>query len=297
MKTENNYINFFGIGAAKSGTTFVANCLGDHPEICLSQPKEVNFFNKNFPSYLTKTPNNYQRGLKWYKKHFKHCSAQSIKGEFSVYYMPDQQAAERIWSVYPQAKIIAVLRNPVIRAFSHYKFRTVQPGKIKYKSFADAINKTPEFINWGFYYQQLKPYFDKFNKKNIHIIIFEELIKNPRVEIKKLYRFLGVNENFLPSSITKEINVSKNKNGWLRNKAINLLGLFNNSNTSFLIRLAHELKINYLVEFIDNSILSKRIKPPEEINPQTYNKLLKVYKNDIKSLEKLLDKNLSIWKK
>ena len=153
MESPKINIDFFGIGSAKSGTSFVARCLDEHPKICLSKPKEINFFNNVYPSYLAKQKSNYQKGFNWYKKHFRHCANGNIRGEFSVYYLPDKNVVDLILSNYPNTKIIAVFRNPVERAFSHYKFRKAQPGKIKYKSFEDALQTSPEFIEWGFYFK------------------------------------------------------------------------------------------------------------------------------------------------
>lgn len=95
-RKEKFNLGFIGIGASKSGTTGVAKCLDEHPEICLSHPKEINFFNKHkiFTFGKKSTVNNYEKGLVWLKTNFKNCLDKNrIFGEFSVAYFSDPIAA------------------------------------------------------------------------------------------------------------------------------------------------------------------------------------------------------------
>jgi hypothetical protein len=77
-------IDFIGIGAQRCGTTTLAKTMAQHPQICMSQPKEVKYFNLE-TSYISKKENqNFYKDLSWYEKHFLHCETACLKGEFSV---------------------------------------------------------------------------------------------------------------------------------------------------------------------------------------------------------------------
>ncbi len=87
-------IDFIGIGAAKSGTTWLFHCLGQHPQICLSEPKEINYFNQR--GSFRNFNKNHTKPFSWYINHFRHCQANKIKGEFSPIYLYDEIAPSRI---------------------------------------------------------------------------------------------------------------------------------------------------------------------------------------------------------
>ena len=96
--------DFIGIGASKAASSWIFSCLKEHPEICVSSKKEINFFNK---------PYNYNKGIEHYKSFFKHCPKKSIKGEFTPNYINSTQVPQLIHKHFPNVKIIACLRNPI----------------------------------------------------------------------------------------------------------------------------------------------------------------------------------------
>src|SRR3989344_1753054 len=101
-------LDFVGIGAEKAGTTWLADCLGDHPEIYIPRQKELFFFNKYDPHYLTVKNYRYKRGISWYKSQFRQSQPQTLKGEFSPTYIYDNEASFRIKKHFPDAKIIVI---------------------------------------------------------------------------------------------------------------------------------------------------------------------------------------------
>lgn len=269
MKTSHFKIDFIGIGAQKCATTWIAQCLSEHPEICLSQPKEINFFNKKDSFYLKNREWNYPKGISWYISHFSHCPQNKIKGEFSTNYLYDENSAALIKENFPQVKIIACLRNPLFRALSQYH-HTRERKKIE-SSFEKAIQEEPEFIERGFYYKQLKRYFKLFPQKNILILIYEEIEKNPIKFIQNVYQFLGAESSFVPPSLNKRPRV----------------GGYHNLSFRILFRLPFLLKL----------IRKLGISPLPKIHSETKKHLQKTFEDDIKNLEKLLNKDLSIWRR
>ena len=115
-------IDFIGIGTSKAGTTWVSEMLDAHPGICMSEPKEVNYFNEQNNYSINIKNYNYGKGFNWYKKHFLHWRTGQIIGEFTPKYLADLKAPLRIKNAFPDVKLIVCLRDPVDRAFSQYNF-------------------------------------------------------------------------------------------------------------------------------------------------------------------------------
>src|SRR5258708_35856410 len=105
--------DFVIIGAAPSGTTWVARQLRLHPEIHVAPQKEVNFFEQDA---------NFERGPDWYRAQFLRARSGQRVGEATPAYMMVPRAAERMAALIPDARLIAILRNPVDRAYSLYWF-------------------------------------------------------------------------------------------------------------------------------------------------------------------------------
>jgi Sulfotransferase domain len=104
-------VDFVGVGAQRSGTSWLYACLYEHPGIC-APIKELHFFSRE---------RNYERGLDWYLGHFDRCPPGAVRGEFSTSYLYAPEAAGRIRAAFPEVRIMMSLRNPVARAYSQYR--------------------------------------------------------------------------------------------------------------------------------------------------------------------------------
>lgn len=294
MNKDNFKVDFIGIGAAKSATSWIAQCLREHPQVCVSIPKEVNFFNKEYGKLKKNAEYNYLKGLNWYKEHFNHCKENQIKGEFSVQYIFDKDTPYLIKKHFPDTKILCSLRNPAERAFSQYQHAIGRYGKI-YKSFEEAIRENPEFIERGYYFKQLKPYYSLFPKNNILVIIYDDIKKNPRRSIQKIYKFLGVNSSFTPPTVSKKDNVTQLQWGLgIRFIRRSYPKIMKHPLGKQISKIAKRIKIKKIAELTD--VLIYHLHSAPKINTKTKNYLLNIYKEDIKSLEKLINKDLSLWK-
>ena len=100
-------IDFIGLGAQKAGTSWVYACLYEHPEIH-APIKELHFFSRD----------RFSKGKDWYESHFSHRKEGQKVGEFSTSYLYSKETPERIKELYPEVKLIAIVRNPVTRAYS-----------------------------------------------------------------------------------------------------------------------------------------------------------------------------------
>ncbi|MBC8265477.1 MAG: sulfotransferase [Flavobacteriales bacterium] len=265
----------------------------------MSKVKEPMFFN-NF-----KQKNNYfVRGrktkkittLQEYKTLFNDVKDEKAIGEASPGYIYNLSAPILIKEEIPNVKIIAILRQPVSRAYSNF-LHSKRANREPIEKFEDALNEEENRIkkNWsplyhykekGFYFQQLKRYFGLFPKENIKILLFDEVVKNPKKACKDIFKFLQVDDSFIPNT-SKKTNVSgtpKGLFGWLIMK-LRFYNLLPN------IQFSKYLP-NFLLKLIFNAAYSK----PEKLDESLKKELTKkYYKEEILELEKLIEKDLSHW--
>ncbi len=104
--------DFVIVGVMRSGSTSLFRYLADHTDVFMVQPKEMHFFDQN-----------YIRGLDWYKSRFAAAEAGQRAGEVTPSYLSSSVAMERLAADVPGVQAIAILRDPVDRAYSHYWLR------------------------------------------------------------------------------------------------------------------------------------------------------------------------------
>jgi hypothetical protein len=191
-------IDFIGIGAQKSGTSWAYTCLYDHPEVC-APIKEIHFFSRP----------RWSEGKDWYEHHFRSCGEGKKRGEFSTSYLYSKDAPERIHSLYPDTKLIAILRNPIDRAYSQYR-NAIKAGEIKESVTFHEYGESEESVRkQGLYAQQIAQYDALFPKNNLLVLIYEDIRKDPVLFMKQIYAFLGIDETFVSSMVYDEINVAR----------------------------------------------------------------------------------------
>jgi hypothetical protein len=191
-------INFIGIGAQKSGTSWVYSCLYDHPEIC-APIKELHFFSRP----------RWSKGVAWYENHFRSCDHGVLRGEFSTSYLYTPGTAERIKSLYPEVKLIAILRNPIDRAFSQYR-NAIKGGEIHESCTFDTYCKTEKSVlEQGLYAEQLARYDALFTREQILVLVYEDTKKDPVGFMRRIYEFLGVDATFVSGMVQSEVNIAR----------------------------------------------------------------------------------------
>jgi len=189
---------FIGVGAQKAGTSWIYACLEEHPEICMPV-KEIHFFSKQ---------DRYAKGVNWYEGHFDACSSGCQVGEFSTTYLHSEEALERICSVYPNAKIIVSIRDPITRAESHFN-NDIMAGMVpKDSHFSDMLLERPEYWQRGLYHRKIQWLLENFGRDKVLVLVLEEGKRDPENFIRSIYRFLGVDASFDASSLKRKINVS-----------------------------------------------------------------------------------------
>lgn len=198
--------DFVIIGAIRAGTTSLARYLGAHPQVFMAEQKEVRFFNSNL-----------DMGLEWYTMQFRNASPDQIVGEATPAYMSNPAAMASMAKILPDARLIAVLREPTSRAWSHYWMRR-ERGR-EDRTFSDAVSQEmriiasdgPDstelhYLSNSMYAHHIRRAIGLFSEEAIRVVIFEQMLANLADEYAAVCRFLQVSPDFLPESLGTPIN-------------------------------------------------------------------------------------------
>jgi hypothetical protein len=294
--------NFLILGAAKTGTTSIYRYLKQHPEIYMSPAKEPRFF--IFENEILQFNGigdeieTAKTSLQEYQELFAKVRGEKAIGEASTMYLWSQKAPQRIKYYLPNVRLIAILRDPVERAYSNY-LHLKQAQREPLASFAEAIGQEPQRIkdNWwpfwyyqnqGFYYQQLQRYFDLFAKEQIKVFLYEDLKTNPSKLLQSIFGFLELDATFQPDLSTK----TRKAPLIPKNKVLHSLISQPNFLKSFLKPLVPKKTRQKIVEEIEQKNL---IKP--QVSKEIRQQLIAEYQEDILQLQDLIQRDLSSWLK
>lgn len=297
--------NFLIIGAGKAGTTSLNNYLKQHPQIFMSPIKETNFFalegekpKIGGPGDREARQNRYSiTDIETYRANFqKGFLNEKAIGEACPFYLYSPKAPERIKHYIPNVKMIAILRNPVDRAYSHF-LHLVREGREPLTDFAQAMREEETRIcnNWaptwhikqnGFYYEQLSRYFDRFDKAQLRIYLYEDFKANPVGLLQNIFHFLDVDQTFVPDMSTKY-----NQSLVPRNRSLNYFLTKPNPIKAFLkYFLPKELRKSLVTNFKKQNLVKSA-----ELSPEVRKELIQVYRQDILKLQELIKRDLSKW--
>ena len=199
--------NFVIIGAMKSATTSLAHYLAAHPDVFMAPGKEVHYFDRNF-----------DEGLESYRKQFAGATVELTRGEATPDYMYWHEVPPRMAEVIPEARLIAILRNPVDRAYSHFWHERARGRETL--EFAEAIAAEPErlatgdrqertchsYLDRGRYLRQLLRVCEHYPRENLLVILTEDLHEARTATFQRVCRFLNVDDSLVPSNIERELN-------------------------------------------------------------------------------------------
>jgi len=225
---RNRYLpDFIIIGAQKSGTSSLYYYLSQHPYLIPPSQKEVHFFDGG----LNPNVDNFNKGQAWYQSHFplkRHNRNNQKAFEASPLYIFNPLAPQRISELIPEVKLVAILRNPMERAISHYfheKRRGLESLSIMEALLAEEerlkpVNdkqdyKSDIFIHHtyksrGLYHEQMKRYLEYFPMSNILVINSETFFTQPDDTLRRVFQFVGVDTEFAVHDL-KPRNVGSNR--------------------------------------------------------------------------------------
>ncbi|WP_036486222.1 sulfotransferase [Myxosarcina sp. GI1] len=289
--------NFLVIGAAKAGTTALHEYLQQHPQIYMTPTKETNFFAFEGEKIDVRGPGdealkNFSiTELSKYQAEFAGVTSELATGEACPSYLYFPQAAIRINNYIPDARLIAILRNPVERAYANF-LHTVRDDREPHQNFALALEDEPTRIanNWewfwhyiqlGYYGAQLKRYYEIFAPSQIKVYLYEDLKENPVALFQNIFRFIEVDNTFVPNMALRP-----NKSGMPKNKLFHQL-LTKPNPLKTLLKPLFPAKMRQKIQH-------KNLNTPQ-IAPEVRQQLIDLYRPDILECQDLIDRDLSAW--
>jgi len=279
--------NLITAGFTRCGTSSLHYYLSQHPDIFMSKKKEINFFNKN---------KNFNKGLPFYESYFSGGEPFPFRGESTPMYaekgvlyddsdkllvFKKKSALVRIKKAIPHCKIVLIMRSPVDRYISMYKKNLFQgknniiypPLKYLEKELNTPL-ETYSFLYKLKYKLHLQELFRLFPKYQVHLVIFDDLEKNPSKVLKELFEFLGIDSEFASKINYEKCNTAKVYSRFSFTKAVYL---FLKSDRSLLkYFLAKKKKMVFGVSF--------------------RKKIVEYVEEDIEYVERLTDRQLDGWK-
>jgi len=293
VSTVRAAVDFIGIGAPRSGTSWLANVLRAHPDVCLSDPKEVRYFNEHLiPVGAKRGKNNpnFSQSLDWYESHFVHARTHQIRGEFTPIYLCDETAPRIIHRHLPDVRLIVSLRNPIDRAYSHF-WQHRRWGVHAITSFEEAVAQSLGYLEMSLYAAQLKRYLAYFSPQQIFVTIFEELVSSPASELERLYGFLGIAPNPDADLAKLDRNPSLSVRSNTLKKAARAVS--QRLSGAGLGGLQHGLR-QLNIDRLWHALMSKPQKNPP-LSENTRRQLQPRFADDVAELETILGRDLSVW--
>ncbi|MCB0058837.1 MAG: sulfotransferase [Caldilinea sp.] len=295
---------FLVIGAYKAGTTSIHHYLKQHPQVFMSQRKEIRFLTYAGHERLPLSPVEFA-SLPWpvqtlpaYEALFAEAMETQDRGDVSPSYLEyAEQSIIGIRAFVPEAKLIAILRQPADRAYSNHLFhvRVEQEEELEFRSVlrfeaegrVRRVNGLPRAnIARGFYYEALQCYFQAFPREKIRVWLYEDLRADAAGLMRKIFRFLAVDETFTP-----DVSIRYNAAQWPRlpipptatKRLRRLVGPFMRLLSKDLHRSAskHYRTLSYT--------------QAPELDPALRSELTALYRDDILRTQDLIGRDLGHW--
>jgi len=307
--------NFIIIGAAKSGTTSLYRYLLQHPEIYLTPFKEPNFFafpegrpnlrgpldearmhRLNHPKTVT--------CFEAYKALFASAKGHRAIGEASPRYLYTPEAPEAIRRFLGAPKLIAILRHPADRAYSHFIMNR-QRGLEPYANFADALDAEDERVclgwdwDWhytrlGFYAKQLARFIECHGATNLRVFLYDDFRSDQSGVVREILYFLEVDTSF-------SIDVSNRHRASVTTSANPLSKLAFSPEDTWFGRIAYPLVPRRLhgaaqstLQGLVNRLPMGRVPP---MSQELRDRLIRIFHDDVIRLESIVQRDLSAWQK
>lgn len=293
--------DFYVVGAGRAGTTSVSHYLAQHPALFVPSSKSSSFF---YACDLTGSPLAADEASipAWfvqdeahYRELYAPAPAGAICGDISPVYLASTRVAGRIAAARPDAKIIALMRNPVDRVYSRYVGRR-RDGLEATSTFDELVEREIDtdlvredahatYLAGGMIAHHLRTYLDAFPRENILIHFYEEFARDTQEVMASMSRFLGVDDDF-------QFDVQRIHNrsgGRIQNPTVG--GLWASS-----LPLRKALR-PWLPQSLRDGLFRKVTAKTEKvpINPETRRRLIELYRDDIRMLERMTDRDLSEW--
>jgi hypothetical protein len=282
--------DFYLVGAAKCGTTSIYEHLKKHPQVYLPEMKEPNFFAAPAPPGEPAFDVPRCSNLEEYQHLYRKARGFSAIGDASNSYLWDEHAPGRIQEICPHAKIVIMLRDPVVRAHSFY-LMNLRSGDDSSPTFRQALeldrerSKSSWFTSWlyvegGMYYAQVRRYFETFGKDQVLVLFFDDLVKDPTPLFAQIAGHIGVEADpFETIEVSTALNTYRMPRLSTAYRLAGMLGL-----------RGRLLPVSVRRWLSRNPLLFDHRKP--SLDGETRRYLQQIYDPDITLLEDLLERRL-----
>jgi hypothetical protein len=199
--------DFLIIGAARAATTSMSVWLSLHPEVFIPPAKELFFFDRE---------ERWSRGMAWYEEQFAPGRGHRAVGESSTSYMVYEHAVRRIADELPGVRLIAQLRNPVDRAYSHYCY--AQAWGVETRTFEEAVAdeldgriEVPggEYLGRGRYLALLQMVCSSVPRSSLLVLLFDDVKERPDEAFREVCGFIGVDDSLEVEEVGSQLNPSR----------------------------------------------------------------------------------------
>jgi hypothetical protein len=292
--------NFLVIGAARAGTSILYECLKQHPQVYVSSMKEPRFFAFEGEEVHRGGPGEQRiiTNLEAYCALFERVSSEIAIGEVSPLYLYSSVAPQRIRHHIPGVRLIAILRDPAERAYSHFLLN-VRNQREPITDFGQALQAEETRIrngwraNWhykqrGYYYAQLERYLRLFDPGQVRVYLYDDVRSDPLGLLQDVFRFLGVDDTFAPD-VSFRANVSGMPRSKFLHEVLARLALLKPVLRRFL---GKEFRRRMNVAY--SRLYSRNLYKPS-LPPDVRAELVQAYREDILRLQDLLQRDLTSW--
>lgn len=275
---------FFVIGAPRSGTTSLYTWFDKHPEVFVPRIKEPHYF-----SYPEVADTYYQvpfvAGSEEYEALYSARPDGMLASDFSTSYLYRAEAAERIAAVLPDAKVLAILRNPVERAISHYQldvrdgYTTAPLAELLSDDHPDGRFRR-EYVDVGRYNTSIDRWEQVFPAAQLKFVFYEDLTTDWERTTVAIAEFLEIDCLGVPEEQFRNASTGP------RRRATRLLAG---------VPQARQVA-DRLPPSLRQQLLARFSQPPARVAPETVRHLAELFSPDVEALEKRFCRDLSHWR-
>lgn len=296
---------FLVVGTAKAGTSSLYDLLRQHPDVFMAPVKEPHHFSyETSPGHVApsgkRVPlnDNAMTDRDTYLRLFDGAPAGAARGECSATYLYEPVTAARIAAFDPAMRIVAVLRDPVERAYSsfnHARRAGVEPET----DFLTAVDAEAEriaanatllvrYLDLGRYAEQLRRYREVFPAEQLLAVRYEDLAERPGETVAGIYRHIGVDDGFVP-----DLGVRRNVSAVPRaDSRLHRLVLADSPVNALARRLVSRQRRDDLAQWIKGRLFDR----PDPLDPAVAAELRGRMAGEVAELEELLGWDLTAWK-
>ena len=277
--------NLVQIGGYKCGSTTVASVLNQHPDICISDIKEPQFFTYNW-----------SKGVDWYRQTFSNYAGEKILGDASTSYSqflnPPNNWGEPIGRMRevlgPSPKLLYVIRHPVDRLISAQHYLLLR-SMTDSTNLEDFVASESEHLETGRYLAHIQSYLEVFDRSQLKVVAIEQINQDPVHSYREILEFLEVDPSHKFDSFTPQ-NTSAGRRK---------MPYWMTRTSEYMRRRPFLLKVYQLMRKPAEALLfrfGKKV-PRPTVTTEQYNKIYELYKPEIEALGDWMNADLlSIWK-